>query len=298
MTVSTQSPHQGRFSFPSSSLINIPALPISLLARIDDEEYVILPNSSSLVTIRSGDLDPNKPHKVRIMAPMLDDQAGGVVQLEGFWLEKGGKLIQMDGSQFEVGLEDGDEDRFKMESENVGREQSLGWSRFVRGGNSRASEMETATPKSEATRDKGRIRAQRKPVLEIVTDYPGSFGPGRPNSGSHTEGDYGLLGGVEGWEYLLGEMFEVDHVTLGLNGMCLVSNCIGGAGSPAGIGDFFFRRYVIKFDINAAIFFDDVLTCIHSGPPGSMYSEQPWMFHRYVPDVMVSRNFLFADGMT
>ena len=173
---------------------------------------------------------------------MLDDQAGGVVQLEGFWLEKGGKLNQMDGPQFEVGLEDWDEHRLERESRAVGREHSLGWARLVRGGSFRASEMEAATPESKGTRDKGRIRAKRKPVLEVVTDYPGFFGPRRPNSGSHAKDDFGLLGGVEGWEYLLGEMFEVDHITLGLNGMCLVSNCIGGAGFPAGIGDVFFRR--------------------------------------------------------
>jgi hypothetical protein len=48
-----------------------------------------------------------------------------------------------------------------------------------------------------------------------------------------------------GWEYLLGEMFGSDHVTIGMYGMCLIQNCIGGAGSPIGLADVFFQRFSV-----------------------------------------------------
>ena len=55
----------------------------------------------------------------------------------------------------------------------------------------------------------------------------------------------GLLAGVMRWEYLLGEMFGVDHVTIGVDGMCLIQDCVGGTGNPSGMGDIFFRRYLM-----------------------------------------------------
>jgi len=50
-----------------------------------------------------------------------------------------------------------------------------------------------------------------------------------------------------GWEYLLGDMFESDHVMIGMDGMCLIPDCIGGRGSPAGLADVFFQRFVILY---------------------------------------------------
>jgi hypothetical protein len=52
----------------------------------------------------------------------------------------------------------------------------------------------------------------------------------------------GILGGVMGWEYLIGEMFGSDHISIGMDGMCLMQDCIGGRGSPAGLADVFFQR--------------------------------------------------------
>ena len=77
-------------------------------------------------------------------------------------------------------------------------------------------------------------------MLEIVTDLPGSMA-GR-NSPQNPALPRGMIGGVLGWEYLLGEMFGSDHSNIGMLGMCLIQECIGGSGSPAGLGDVFFRR--------------------------------------------------------
>lgn len=82
---------------------------------------------------------------------------------------------------------------------------------------------------------------ERRKVLEVVTDSPGSFT--RKQRSQRSGGADGLLAGVMGWEYLLGEMFGADHVGIGVDGMCLTQDCIGGTGSPAGMGDVFFRRY-------------------------------------------------------
>lgn len=87
-------------------------------------------------------------------------------------------------------------------------------------------------------------------MLEVVTDQVGWMAGrhAREASGSI----HGILCGVMGWEYLLGEMFGVDHVTIGMEGMCLVEDCIGGRGRPAGLADVFFQRYAdfhVRFGI-------------------------------------------------
>ncbi|PVH89051.1 hypothetical protein DL98DRAFT_544096 [Cadophora sp. DSE1049] len=100
-------------------------------------------------------------------------------------------------------------------------------------------------------------------MLEIVTDLPGSMAERDRQKNSDTS--RGILGGVMGWEYLLGEMFGSDHVTIGNDGMCLIPDCIGGRGSPAGLADVFFQ----------------------SGPAGSEQYTHPWFFQEYIPDVIV-----------
>lgn len=118
-------------------------------------------------------------------------------------------------------------------------------------------------------------------MLEVVTDLLGSIAGKhrRKNTGTSR----GILGGVMGWEYLLGEMFGSDHVTIGNDGMCLIPNCIGGRGSPAGLADVFFQRFVpcsasrtLKTDM------------VDSGPAGSEQYTHPWVFQEYTPDVIVS----------
>lgn len=51
-------------------------------------------------------------------------------------------------------------------------------------------------------------------MLEIVTDLPGSRSLRNENEKATTRG---VIGGVLGWEYLLGEMFASDHVTIGMD---------------------------------------------------------------------------------
>ncbi|KAH7409521.1 hypothetical protein BKA64DRAFT_570688 [Cadophora sp. MPI-SDFR-AT-0126] len=155
------------------------AAPISLLVRIDDDEYLVLPNATSLVSISRRNLNPLSRHEIRIIAPMQAESRG-----------------------------------------------------------------------------------QRR-MLEVVTDLLGSIAGKhrRKNTGTSR----GILGGVMGWEYLLGEMFGSDHVTIGNDGMCLIPNCIGGRGSPAGLADVFFQ----------------------SGPAGSEQYTHPWVFQEYTPDVIV-----------
>lgn len=89
------------------------------------------------------------------------------------------------------------------------------------------------------------LRDQRLPakhkMLEIVTDLPAS--KAGKERGKNIGTTHGILGGVMGWEYLLGEMFGSDHVTIGMDGMCLIQDCIGGTGSPIGLADVFFQRF-------------------------------------------------------
>ncbi|KAI9768999.1 MAG: hypothetical protein M1840_004595 [Geoglossum simile] len=231
---------------------HIPAPPISLLVRIDQEEYILIPNSTSLVSIRMGDLDPSIPHDVRVIAPMIDDSGKGKLEFEGIWLCKGGELLEVQGSQ--LWEEDREEDKFEVDTENIEKDYRLGLS------NTEADKHEVHNSDGG---ERQRLIGQRKKVLEIVTDSPGSLR--HVSSIARTGGGSGLLGGVMGWDYLLGEMFGADHVGIGVDGMCLIQDCIGGTGQPVGIGDVFFR----------------------SGPEGSDYFSHPWLFQAYIPDVMI-----------
>lgn len=180
------------------------AAPISLLARVDDDEYIVLPNATSIVTIRRGNLDKSSRHEIRIIAPMVGDNATETLQVEGLWIEEGGQLLPLEGSP-------------DYENERLIANQD--------GSQPTSSEL------------------TQKRMLEIVTDLPGSMAgrDRRKNAGTAR----GILGGVMGWEYLLGEMFGADHITIGMDGMCLIQDCVGGRGSPAGLADVFFQRLVV-----------------------------------------------------
>ena len=225
----------GHLSFLPISANDKPAPPVSLLARVDDNEYVLLPNSSLLVTVCSDNLDKGREHHIRIVAPMTDDRGRGVVELEGLWVSKGGKLQKVAGSL--LSEEYADEDLLMAENEIVGERHRAGLNKVEKDGISYAKDHSTIEDEEEMLQ----TTHERKKILEVVTDSPGSF-TGKQR-GRRTGGADGLLSGVMGWEYLLGEMFGADHVGIGVDGMCLTQDCIGGTGEPAGLGDVFFRRY-------------------------------------------------------
>ncbi|KAL9101198.1 MAG: hypothetical protein Q9163_003516 [Psora crenata] len=251
-----------------------PAPPVSLLARIDDEEYVLLPNSSSLVSVCLDSLARDQEHYIRIVAPMIDDKGRGIVELEGLWLSKGGSLVKVAGSLLSEDY--ADEDLLRAENDIVGEKHRVGLNDLETDGTNGFS-----LPTNEDDEDMVLTSRERKKTLEIVTDSPGSF-TGKQR-GRRTGGADGLLAGVLGWEYLLGEMFGADHVGIGVDGMCLTQDCIGSTGYPAGLGDVFFRRYVTSSNYKPIRMF----TPCSSGPYGSEYFEHSWMFTGYVPDVLV-----------
>lgn len=231
-----ESAGQQHYHFRPLSNNERPAPQISLLAQIDDQEYVLLPNSSSLVSVRSKDLDPNTEHYIRIVAPMTDDHGTGVIELEGLWLSKGGQLVKVAGSLLSEDYVD--EDQLRAENDLIGEKHRAGLNDIGKEDGSRTDSQDKIDEDQEIMA----ISRDRKKILEVITDSLGSF-TGR-QSGRRTGGADGLLGGVMGWEYLLGEMFGADHVSIGADGMCLTQDCIGGTGRPAGLGDVFFRRRV------------------------------------------------------
>jgi hypothetical protein len=174
------------------------AAPISLLVRVDDEEYIVLPNATSIIPIRRGNLDTNSRYDIRIIAPMVSSYSLETLQVEGIWIDAGGELLPYETSMgSDNKLPPGDQTQYHSPAKNK--------------------------------------------MLEIVTDLPGSkVGKDKRKNNSFA---HGILGGVMGWEYLLGEMFGSDHVTIGVDGMCLTQDCIGGTGSPVGLADVFFQRF-------------------------------------------------------
>ncbi len=172
------------------------AAPISLLVRVDEEEYLVLPNVTSIVPIRQGNLNPHVRHDIRIIAPMVGGEASETLQIEGIWIDEAGQLLPHQN---------------------------------IQGNTNGLFEEEQQTKFSTKTR-----------MLEVVTDLPGSMA--RKDERKYTGTSRGVLGGVMGWEYMIGEMFASDHVTIGMDGMCLIPECIGGRGAPAGLADVFFQR--------------------------------------------------------
>lgn len=67
-----------------------------MLVRIDDDEYIVLPNATSIVAIRKGDLDPIPRHEIRIIAPMVGGHKVETLQVEGIWVEEGGQLLPLE----------------------------------------------------------------------------------------------------------------------------------------------------------------------------------------------------------
>ncbi len=215
---------------------DIAAPPVSLLVKVDDQEYILLPNSSSLVTVSSNSLDERTEHHVRVVAPMTDDHGLGVVELEGLWLSKGGKLAKVAGSLLSEDYVN--EDLLNAENDQVGERHRTGLNDIEKDGTSKSGRQKAS---DIAEDDESSFTDQdRKKLLEVITDSPGSLAG--KQRGRRTGGTHGLLSGVMGWEYLLGEMFGADHVGIGVDGMCLTPDCIGGSGEPAGMGDVFFRR--------------------------------------------------------
>lgn len=184
---------------------------------------------------------------------MTDDQGQGILEFEGLWLSKGGKLLRVEGSLLSEEFEN--EDEFSAENDQIGERHRTGLNGLLNNNNNNNHEnslMKSSDDDHETTS----TIPTRKKILEIITDSPGSF-PGK-RQGTRTGGADGLLAGVMGWEYLLGEMFGADHVGIGVDGMCLIQNCIGGVGQPNGLGDVFFRRLVIylKLMLNRARMLD------------------------------------------
>lgn len=169
---------------------------------------------------------------------MTDDQGQGILEFEGLWLSRGGKLLRVEGSLLSEEFEN--EDEFSAENDQIGERHRTGLNGLLNSKNHHESGAEKSDNDDHETPS---TVPARKKILEIITDSPGSF-PGK-RQGTRTGGADGLLAGVMGWEYLLGEMFGADHVGIGVDGMCLIQNCIGGVGQPNGLGDVFFRRLVI-----------------------------------------------------
>ena len=222
----------GHLSFRPLPANEKPAPPISLVARVDSEEYVLLANSSNLVIVCPNDLAEDEEHRIRIGAPMTDN-GNGILELNGVWLSKGGQLLRVEGSL--VGEEYADEDMLSAQNDQVGEKHRTSLNDILKG---KGKTEQVDKPSKEE--DLSRMLRERRKILEVITDSPGSLRSKHVGVGAGETDS--LLAGIMGWEYLLGEMFGADHVSIGVDGMCLIQDCIGGVGTPAGIGDVFFRR--------------------------------------------------------
>ncbi|KAF4633127.1 hypothetical protein G7Y89_g4999 [Cudoniella acicularis] len=132
------------------------AEPISLLVRIDDDEYIAL-------------------HRIRVIAPMVRDDLVETLQVKGIYIDESGQLLPLDA------VVSGSEDDASSESSPEGDDTQI-------------------------------TSLTLKKMLEVVTDFPGSTAWRERYKTTSTTRD--ILGGVMGWEYLLGEMFDADHAAI------------------------------------------------------------------------------------
>jgi hypothetical protein len=127
---------------------------IDFLVRIDEDDYHVISNSSSVVSICSGDLGLNSSHTIRVIAP--NNEPTTTLRVDGIWLDGTGELLPL------------------------------------------------PTIKSLLEEQTSPQMSNRFKVLEVVTDMSGlTSRKGRKNKAAF----HGILKGVLGWEYLLGEMF-------------------------------------------------------------------------------------------
>ena len=124
-------PTPGHYSFRPVAANEKPAPPISLLARVDGEDYIILQNASALVSVCSNDLGREAEHQIRIAAPMTDDNGRGILELEGLWLSKGGQLLRVQGSLLADEYED--EDALSAENDQIGQKHRSGLKEILKG---------------------------------------------------------------------------------------------------------------------------------------------------------------------
>ena len=166
---------------------------------------------------------------------MINDGGKGIVELEGIWLSKGGTLDKVPGSVLKNDIND--EDMPYAENDIVAEKHRASLNEIE---TSDINRFRHSHHHWESEEDLLLANRERMKVVEVITNSPGSFT--RKRLAHHAGRADELLAGVMGWEYLLGEMFGVDHVCIGTDGMCLTQHCYGGSGYPAGIGDAFFRR--------------------------------------------------------
>lgn len=190
-------PSPGRLSFRPLPANEKPAAPISLLAGVDSDEYVLLANSSNLVVICPNDLARDEKHNIRIGAPMTDD-GSGILELEGLWLSKGGQLLRVQGSL--LSEEYINEDKLSAKNDQVGEKHRNGLHELIKG---KGGPGKVKKPREE--KDLPDLLQERKRILEVITDSPGSFRS--KHDVVRSGGSESLFAGVMGWEYLLGEMF-------------------------------------------------------------------------------------------
>jgi hypothetical protein len=199
------------------------APPVSLLSRVDHGEYYYLPQSSKgLVAVTTAGLLPSEDHIIRIWPLALDGKTYTHMQFEGLWLDNGGLLIPPPERQ-QVIRPKAVSGGTSMLADGIGHysRQHLGPEQDLK---DRSSSLDEWQPQH--------LPLVPRKTLEIVTDVPLAT----PNSNMS-------LNVLRGWDEMIGDMFDVDHVRIMLDTMCLESPCIRGSAKAATVKDAYFRRY-------------------------------------------------------
>lgn len=181
-----------------------PAAPVSLIVIIDGHELVAHPlTGAGIVEVADGILDASLSHHFRIIYSRYSCESVGTLQLEGFWMNIGGQMSHIH-----------DNSNTRRDDQNV-----------------RSSQQNLSTTKPTSRR--------RRKSLEVITDVPRLHAPNSTFTAASTKG---VLQDLTKWDYLLGETFKADRVTLSVDGLCLAPDCQGSDSSRVTISDTFYRR--------------------------------------------------------
>lgn len=214
-----------RLNFRPSSKIESPTAPVSVVSRIDQGEYKYFHQcKKGLLALTTAGLESAEDHVVRIIAPGIDDEGQGGMKFEGVWLNNGGRLLPMQrkGETTRTGP--------LSEPPPMRVEASTQYSRPI-------LETEEGQKRTVDLCSKSQhldpLLSPRK-TLEIVTNAPHKI---------RAQSSNGSFAALVGWEALVGDMFEADHVNIKMDGVCLTSSCVRTAAQPATVKDVLFRRY-------------------------------------------------------
>ena len=194
-----------------------PASPNTVLVIVDGDEVIFYPgNGASTIDVPTTKMHQRGYHWIRVLFPSIETRLHGVVQLQGIWIESTGTISPYNGLH----------DRAEMDMSPL---DPFSWPLQKNGTSSEHKRRSSVTEPNRR-------------ILEIVTDSLESQSSLRTGDDTNSTELKTALSSVYGWDFLLGESLQVDHIRIAATGTGLVNACLTDGDPQISIADTFFRR--------------------------------------------------------